>query len=96
MELPGIVHPQAVAVIDADHRVRVNREIFYLSSLAAKREFLKAPHQFAGGVTDPVTGHRFRPSASSPRLDVGDAIYYFTSERARSAFERDPNTHANR
>jgi YHS domain-containing protein len=78
------------AVLDSAHEARVNHEIYFLSSRAARDAFRREPLRYCGLVTDPVSGERFRPSAASPRAVHLGRPYYFRSAETRSRFTREP------
>jgi YHS domain-containing protein len=73
---------------------RVNHEIYFFSTPAAKRKFVADPVRWCGLVTDPVSKERFRPAKSSPRVDHAGRPYFFASDSTRSVFAADPASFA--
>lgn len=90
ISLPCAVIPGAPARLDDDHRVRVNYETYYVSSLDAKAGFLAQPHRYTGPLTDPVTLERFRPGEDSPRRRHAGRLFYFASEATALEFDDTP------
>ncbi len=92
--LPSAVDPSRAAVIDAEHRVFLNYEVFYFASDEVKQKFLADPIAYCGQLTDPVTLLRFRPTATSPRRDHRGRIYFFPAEESAAEFDADPHRYA--
>ena len=92
--LPSVVDPSQLAVIDAEHRVFLNYEVFYFASDELKQRFLADPIAYCGQLTDPVTLRRFQPTAASPRRDYSGRIYLFPAEESASEFDADPFRYA--
>ncbi len=90
LSLPCAVIPGAPARLDADHRVFVNYETYYVSSPDSKASFLVQPHRYTGLLTDPVTLERFRPGESSPRRRHDGHLFYFASESTALEFDDTP------
>ena len=88
------VNPEATAILDVEHRIFVNYETYYVSTLAAREAFLAAPYAYAGRVTDPVSSKRFVPSETSPRQDYGGRVFLFTGEESAAKFARAPGDYA--
>ena len=88
------VDPASQAVLDPEHRARVNHETYFFSTPRARARFLADPLSWCGTLTDPVSGERFVPRAESPRLDHGGRPYFFASAGTRQIFERDPAAYA--
>jgi len=93
-ELPCAVTRGATARIDARYRVRVNHEIYFVATPAAKRKFETEPWKYCGMVTDPVSEVRFRPTEASPRREYERRTYFFGSDSTAAVFEGDPGTYA--
>ena len=72
----------------------VNHEIFFLSTQDALEQFRKHTLRYCGWLTDPVSGVRFRPTASSPRLVHKGRPYYFSTISSRMKFEALPDSFA--
>jgi YHS domain-containing protein len=94
IEIPCVVHPRSRARLDPAHRAFVNYEIFYFSTPYSRTAFLRNPLPYCGWLTDPVSGVRFRPNASSPRMLLRGRPYYFASESTRTAFKAMPDSFA--
>ena len=94
ISLPSAVDPSRTAVIDAEHRVFLNYEIFYFADDKLKRSFLADPVAYSGLLTDPVTLRRFQPAADSPRRDHEGRIYLFSGEDSAAGFDADPYRYA--
>ena len=88
-----IVDPKRPALLDAEHRVLVNHEVYFFGSDAAKAAFLSNPRKWCGKVTDPVTRARFRPRKSSPTTTYAGRLYYFRSPASRAEFLAMPEMH---
>lgn len=85
---PGLTDPQ--------HRAWVNHELFYFSDAAAKQKFLRQPLRYCGQITDPVTRHRFQPTARSPRYDYQGRLYLFENRLSLRTFVALPDSFAHR
>ena len=92
--LPCAVHAGRPAVLDAEHRVFVNWEAFYVSDAGARTAFEAAPYRYAGRLTDPVSRERFTAGETSPRRDFGERIYYFASAQTLAKFDADPDAYS--
>ena len=90
VKLPCIVDPSRQAILDADHRVLVNHEVYFFSSAEAKARFVKNPLKYCGLVTDPVSRERFRPSRSSPKTTYAGRLYFFSSPKTLETFRAMP------
>jgi YHS domain-containing protein len=90
VKLPCAVVKGGDARIDKSTSARVNHEIYYFSTPAAKRKFLADPLRWCGMVTDPVSRERFRPREGSPRVDHGGRPYFFASDATSAAFAAEP------
>ena len=88
------LHPERAAVLDAAHRVRIDNDLFYFSSLEAKAAFLRDPLRYVTRVSDPVTHARFRPTHQSPHVDQDGIRFYFADAASRLAFTADPDSFA--
>ena len=84
------VHPEQPAIIDAEHRVFVNYEVYYVGSDAAREEFEAEPWRYTGGVTDPVTRERFIPGSDSPHRLFDGRQFYLASPENAATFDEDP------
>ena len=84
------VHPARKAIFDSSLRARVNQDIFFFSSVAAKNRFLKEPLRYAKTLTDPVSFGRFRPTKDSPHVVFRGRDYYFASDSTVARFQADP------
>jgi YHS domain-containing protein len=94
IDMRCVVNQGRHAAPDAKRRVFVNYEIFYLSTRDALEQFRKHTLKYCGWLTDPVSGARFRPTASSPRLEYGGRPYYFSTISTRMKFEARPDSFA--
>ncbi|MGQ0723481.1 MAG: hypothetical protein ACT4PE_18180, partial [Candidatus Eiseniibacteriota bacterium] len=90
VKLPCAVVKGGDARISAGMSARVNHEIYFFSTPAAKRKFTADPLAWCGVVTDPVSKERFRPATTSPRVDHAGRPYYFASDSTRATFAADP------
>ena len=88
------VDPGQPAIIDAQHRISVNWETYYVSGDTALDRFRAAPHQYTGPVTDPVERVRFQPGADSPWREHDGRHFYFANQENASRFDEDPAAHA--
>lgn len=77
---------------DAKRRAYVNHEIYFLSTPYALTLFKKQTLKYCGWLTDPVSGVRFRPTASSPRMTYKDRPWYFSTHSTRMQFEARPDS----
>jgi YHS domain-containing protein len=93
--VPCAMSPEKVAIVDADHLVTVNWDVFYFSAMDLKAKFEKAPTLYCGALTDPVTRIRFRPDEESPRVEYGGRHYFFSSDSTASVFRSTPADLAN-
>ncbi len=94
IDLRCVVNQGRHAAPDEKRRVNVNYEIFYLSTRDALEQFRKHTLQYCGWLTDPVSGVRFRPTASSPRMTFNGRPYYFATISNRMKFEARPDSFA--
>jgi len=92
--LPCPVDSDSVASIDPDHRERINYEVFYFSSSAARKRFQHHPLRYCGYLTDPVTQVRFRPDALSPHAEFDGRNFYFASDTSKRVFTAEPERYA--
>ena len=90
------IRPSKPAKIAARLRYHVNWEIFYFADRTTLDEFRKHVTQYCGVLTDPVSGERFRPNASSPMVRHAGRAYYFTSDATRAKFQAAPLDYAMR
>ena len=93
-ELACPVFPERTAVLSDELSVRLNHEIFFVSSEKARRRFESRPLRYCGLLSDPVTEERFRPDRSSPSTRHGGRRYYFSSARTLETFMSDPDGYA--
>ncbi len=92
--LACVVDPTRNAVLDADHRVFVNYETYYLSDEQAVQTFKAEPWRYTGMVTDPVSKARFQPAGDSPRAVHQGRVFYFASADNAKTFALDPAAQA--
>lgn len=90
MKFNCAVNKAVPAVIDSTHMAELNWEYYFFSDQAAKSAFLKNPLKYAGMLTDPVSGKRFKPGRLSPRYVDGGRTYYFSSLLTYLAYRKDP------
>lgn len=88
---PCPVHPSRRAIFDSSVRARVNQDIFFFSSVAAKNRFLKDPLRYAKTLTDPVSFERFRATRKSPHVVFRGRDYFFASDSTRARFQAEPD-----
>lgn len=96
IEPPCTVYPKRKAILDSSLRIKMNHEIFYFSSKAARDLFLKNPLRYCGLLTDPVGKQRFQPTAQSPRATFRGRSYYFAADSSRTRFLGAPEKFADR
>lgn len=94
VQLDCAVHPGRPAILDARHRVRLNHEVFFVSDLDAREEFLREPLRYCGTLTDPVSGERFTPTPDSPRLEHSGTTFILSSRETLDAFRAEPRRFA--
>jgi YHS domain-containing protein len=94
IDMRCVVNQGRHAAPDAKRRVMINYEIFYLSTADALAQFKRHTLQYCGWLTDPVSGARFRPTASSPRMLYNARPYYFATISNRMKFEARPDSFA--
>ena len=94
IDLRCVVNQGRHAAPEAKRRAYVNYEIFYLSTNDALAHFRRRTLQYCGWLTDPVSGARFRPTASSPRMVHNGRPYYFSTISNRMKFEAMPDSFA--
>jgi len=87
---PCPVRPSRRAIFDSSLRARVNQDIFFFSSVAAKNRFQKDPLRYAKALTDPVSFTRFHPSKSSPHVVFRGRDYYFAADSTLARFQAEP------
>jgi YHS domain-containing protein len=84
------VRPARRAIFDSSLRATLNQDIFFFSSLAAKKQFQKNPLRYCGTLTDPVTRARFRPTKESPHVTFRGREYYFADDSTLARFQAEP------
>jgi YHS domain-containing protein len=89
-----VVAPDQMAVLDEAHRVYVNYETYYLSSLEARQAFEREPWRYTGLVTDPVSGERFQPGHNSLSVTHEGRLFYFSSRETAETFGAEPKSFA--
>lgn len=87
------VHRDRDGVLAVSHRTRVNHETFFLASAETLEEFERRPLRYVGTVTDPVSGERFVPSASSPVFEYDGRRYFFADDLTLDSFREDPEAY---
>lgn len=94
MTLPSAVDPSRTALLDADHRVFVNYEVYYFADQELKATFLKDPTEFTGELTNPVTMQRFQPSSNALRAEYAGRLFLFPDTASAQTFEAEPDRFA--
>lgn len=94
MTIPSAVDPSRSAVLDPDHRVFVNYEVYFFADQDLKAAFLKDPTVFTGELTDPVTLQRFLPASDAPRTEYAGRLFLFPGAASAQAFAADPDRFA--
>lgn len=87
---PCPVRPTRRAIFDSSLRARVNQDIFFFSSVAAKNRFLRDPLRYAKTLTDPVSFGRFHPTKNSPHVAFRGRDYYFSADSTLARFQAEP------
>jgi YHS domain-containing protein len=90
IEVPSLFDPSRKAVVDEAHCRWLNREIFFFADEREMAEFDREPHRWAGALTDPVSGERFRPGTEPVRTVWRDKPWYFASDATRQPFLLEP------
>ncbi len=90
LTVPCYFDPTRNAVLDDEHMVRVNYEIYLFSDTEKRARFLDDPVGYCGLVTDPVSKRRFRPSESSRRCEEGGVVWFFASRHTYRRFQSNP------
>ncbi|MEM7310440.1 MAG: hypothetical protein AAF682_27430 [Planctomycetota bacterium] len=93
LSVPCYFDPTREAVIDPEHLVRVNYEIYLFSDLEKRERFLEDPAAWCGLVTDPVSMRRFQPRASSPAVEHDGVLWVFPTWSAERRFRADPEAY---
>ena len=70
-------------------RVVVNNSLYYFCCASCPDAFAKNPENFVKEMHDAVSGKKFAPKASSPRVEKDGQIYLFSGPETRAAFEKD-------
>jgi len=92
VELQSFFDGDHPAVLDSEHRARVNFELFYFAIEDERKRFVDNPLAHCGRITDPVTYRRFRPDAGSPRIDYNEQPYFFESGVSSAVFAATPDS----
>lgn len=79
------------AIFDSSLRARVNQDIFFFSSVAAKNRFVKDPLRYTKALTDPVSFVRFPAKKTSPHVVFRGRDYYFASDSTLAVFQAEPD-----
>ena len=87
---PCPVYPSRRAIFDSSLRARVNQDIFFFSSVAAKNRFLKDPLRYAKTLTDPVSFERFHATRNSPHGAFRGRDYFFANDSTLARFQAEP------
>ena len=90
--VPGLLDPDEPAVIDTDHRSRINWETYFFTCRDNKAMFDADPLANCGMLTDPVTRMRFEPTAESPHMVHDGTSYYFQSDSTHAVFASMPDS----
>ena len=96
LELPGAVDPDSPAVLEPSHRLVVNGQFYWASSMESAEVLRTRPHLYVGPVRDPVTRELFTPTKSSPRRDTDSGLLYFASNAAAQVYDRNPGNYGGR
>jgi len=88
------VDPARVGSLAPALRCHVNGEIYRFAAAGTRTRFRRDPVRWCGVLRDPVTGVRFRPRHGSPRYEMPDGPYFFTSDSCRRAFAADTSRFA--
>ena len=88
---PCPVNPARRAIFDSSLRARVNQDLFFFSSVAAKNRFVKDPLRYTKALTDPVSFVRFPAKKTSPHVVFRGRDYYFASDSTLAVFQAEPD-----
>ena len=80
--------------LDPRLHAKVNGEIYRFSRTSTLAKFRHDPVRWCGILRDPVSGARFVPNRRSPRHDLQDSPYFFTSDSTRRVFVAAPEQFA--
>jgi YHS domain-containing protein len=90
--------PVLKAHVDSEMKaipVRVNGLTAYACSDVALDLFKKEPAKYLKeAVPDPVTGKSFRPTAKTPKVVRGNAVFLFVSPETKATFLSDPEKYS--
>ena len=84
------VDPTQLGSLDPRLHATVNGEIYRFARVATLARFRNDPTRWCGILRDPVSGIRFIPDASAPRLATVDGPYFFACDSTRAAFRANP------
>jgi len=90
--LPGALNDRLRASFDPEHTLRVNWELFFVSTERERRRFEEDPRRYCGVVTDPVSRQRFRPGSDAPRRDHAGRPFFFVSDSTATIFAAMPDS----
>ena len=94
VELTSFFDPTRPAVVDPDHRARVNYELYYFADQKERDRFEADPLAYCGPLTDPVTHRRFTPRRNAPRTDHNGQLFVFESSVSQGVFAAMPDSFA--
>ena len=94
IELNGYLDPSRPALLDAEHRLRINYENFFFADRANYNRFVTELTRYCGLLTDPVTKRRFHPTPDAHRTTYEGVVYLFQDGRSAEAFRADPGRFA--
>jgi YHS domain-containing protein len=92
--VPSLFDSSRTAVLDADHRVRVNHDTFFFADDGEKARFLADPGRSAPFLADPVSGAVFHPGPRTPRRESGGRLYLFAGDSTLALFDAAPDSFA--
>ena len=85
------VNPRRIGSLRPELQFRVNGEVYRFSGEATLRRFMESPTRWCGRLRDPVTSHRFDPTARSPEAYWVGGPYFFESDSTKARFVDDPH-----
>ena len=88
------VEPTRPAVLDVAHRAQIGKDWFFFSSPAAKKKFEANPLAYVKALSDPVTHVRFKPTATSFKMEYRGNTFYFVDPASRALFAALPDSFA--
>ena len=84
------LEPERAAVLDAEHRVRINHDVWFFADAGTRARFAAEPLAWVELLTDPVNGERFRPGKRPLTWVHAGRTWYFARPLTRQTFKLAP------